>query len=108
MVAYGVPPGGGEMLLAPSGYAFAKLILAQEAVELKASATAEDTARKMAKKKSNRSNRLGLPWWIKTAEEHAAADRACGRDWRTKYGCGCSACRAARSHKGYSPAACDH
>jgi hypothetical protein len=30
---YGVPPGGGEMLLAPSGHGFQTLALAQAAVE---------------------------------------------------------------------------
>jgi hypothetical protein len=33
---YGVPPGGGDMLLAPNGRGFQKLVHAQDAVELKA------------------------------------------------------------------------
>ena len=33
---YGVPPGGGPMLLAANGHGFSRLVLAQEACELQA------------------------------------------------------------------------
>jgi hypothetical protein len=46
--------------------------------------------------------RTDAPWWLATANEHAAAERRCGRRWTSTSGCACSACSAARM-AGWSP-----
>lgn len=42
-------------------------------------------------------------WYVRIANQHAAADEACGRRWDSN-GCRCGACRAARDAGHVPPA----